>query len=308
MQLDFFNKICYNIILMRKIFGTNDQGHSGHNHDLSLNGNNNIHEGIINGTLSAKDVFPDYASGDLDEMPEGLIDGILKNKRSKLSEWGVSILPHVGFEDHRKRINEYGLELQRQMQEIGYSEDTTRWARVWMFTRFQDRCKLNHDKYSAATGEVPQLLHHELGASIKGEASPVTLLAIKSFRGMDSIELGRVTLPATRKEVVQDMDAAIKQAIDLTGGEACEPGTEFSIAETRQTSDGKFVYLITAKERMAILADGTIVAKRYTCVVETASEINPDEVARLFDDSDSDQLPPAALSVICYAYSKPKTQ
>lgn len=292
---------------MRKFFGPNDQGRGDHSYDPSKNEHNTIHDGVIDGSLSGAEMFPEYAVGGIDDIPPELLMGIFRNKSSKLSAWGVSILPHIGLEDHRRRINDYGRDLYRQMREDGYSDDTSRWARAWMFTRFQDRCKLNQEKFSAASGKVPELLHDELEASVRGEASPVTLLAIKSFRGMDSIELGRVTLPAIRQEVVQDMDMGVAQAIDMMGGETCEPDIEFNIAESRSTSDGKFVNLITVKERMALLPDGTIVAKRSTFVVETNKEISLDDVTSLFDGSDTDHLPSVALSVICYAYSKTNT-
>lgn len=295
-------------MLMRNFFGPNDEDRDVPKYDPRKHENNTIPEGVIDGSLSVAEVFPDYLVGGIDDIPQELIMRIFKSRSSTLPAWGVSILPHVGFEDHRRRITDYGLELQRQMRDDGYSEDISRWARLWMFTRFQDRCKLNQEKYSAASGKVPALLRHELEASVKGEASPVTLLAIKSFRGMDSIELGRVTVPAMRQGVVQEMDMAISQAINLTGGETCEPDIEFCIAESRATSDGKFVNLVTVKERMAVLPDGTIVAKRSTFVVETDKEISLDDVASLFDGSDTSQLPAVALSVICYAYSKTKTQ
>ena len=289
---------------MRKFFDANSQGGNALNYTPRNQGHNDINQGVVDGSLELEDVFPECFDNGINEMPEDLFERISQSKSGSLSEWGVSVLPHRDYDPKLRLINAYSRRLENHMQDNGYARQTAPLACIWMFNRFRDRCSLNLENYNSANGSVPRYFQGELDLAFKAKASQVSLLTIRSFKKMPSIELGRVTIPEFRQEVVQDMNEAIDQTIGIMDGQPCKPDVEYDVVKSERTSDMKSVTLILAKQRIAILPDGTIIAKRFTFVIESDQEIAPKNVEKLFTEPDADALPPVALSVICYAYNK----
>lgn len=217
--------------------------------------------------------------------------------------WGVLFDPtQEQIDAYTYLVGEYAGILAGIMHNEGFSGEAIQCATGWMFKRLKDRIGINADSYNRALGGLAPL--SLLQPSLDGRASVAEMLLLRSSKTMENIELGRVTAPDLRQEVLVAMHESLEQACEILGGVHLDKPDKLEEVERQvlHRDNGGTLRRIHHKEYLFQLPDETMVVTRRAIIIRTTGRF----ILEKMQLDDVLESPHVIQSEIAYAYNTNK--
>jgi len=211
--------------------------------------------------------------------PLELLEKVSAIPRGEPETYGATPLDHSAAYIQQRELLEALLKLVNTDVDESIPHGIREYMRGTFVMRFQGRADANHEKFLSALHPVESFAHNPIAydmiqRAVPGHSSPAELILVREMLDMPGIEVGCVSIPyGKRIEEVAVMRRVVRDSIELLGGYHIDnPEPRYRIKglvvdETMSSATDAQAFLMTRKQDVGIMPDGTIIRERTSFIL-----------------------------------------